>query len=118
MINKIFLTGYVGDKVFEKTTRGGKRMLNFMLRQSYKYSKDGQWTNGERFHKVVSFDDNLHIGPGDFVFVEGTLTTTKDRDGQFSPQITANSAEIISQNSANKVPRVTDNNRYENEDLF
>ncbi len=100
MINKVLLFGNVGDRVSEKATSTGKRMLSFSIKQVNEYTD--RVTSGTKsstaYYNIVMFSEDARVNPGDNVLIEGKLGNSKDKNDKYVLGITAQKITVIHNN--------------------
>jgi single stranded DNA-binding protein len=79
-INKVILTGRVGQDPEIKTLNNGNFVCNLSVVTEMTWKKNGEIQKKSEWHKVVTFDENIinycrdFIKAGDSVYIEARLT--------------------------------------------
>ncbi len=90
-VNKVIVIGNIGSSVDIKKLNSGTTLASFSIATNEKYKKaDGttkeetEWHSINIFGKLAEVVENLGIGKGDKVYIEGKLSTNKweSEDGQ------------------------------------
>lgn len=90
-LNKVILIGHLGRDPEIKTTQSGRKVANFSLATSEKWTskETGQRTEKTEWHKIVAWGKiaeiiEKYLHKGDAIYIEGKLQTRSwdDNDGQ------------------------------------
>lgn len=109
MINKVLLFGTVGDRVSDKATSTGKRMLSFSIKQINEYTDRSTNENksSTAYYNIVMFNESAKINPGDNVLIEGKLGNSKDKNDKYVLGVTAQKVTVIHDNPGQKDMPIT-----------
>jgi single-strand DNA-binding protein len=103
-MNKVILSGNLGQDPELKTTDGGTVICNFSVATKERVKKDGEWTDHTEWHRIVAFGGQAETTArfcvkGSKVLVEGKLQTRKweDKEGvqRSTTEIVADSVEFM-----------------------
>ena len=109
MLNKVTLIGRIG-KINTQVTTATKYSL--ATTESIKNQQTGEWTEHAEWHNLVSFGKcSEHIRdklkPGDLVYIEGKLQTTKWQDQSGADRY---STEVVVFDFPKKLPKYYNQN--------
>lgn len=104
MINKVTLVGRIGkiNTSIETATK-----YSLATTKSIKNAQTGEWDEKTEWHQLVSFSKcsehiRKNLQPGDLIFVEGELQTTKWQDQQGNDRYTT---EVVVFDFPKKLPK-------------
>lgn len=102
MINKVFLMGTIGERISDRVTQFGKRMLSFSLKIESNYYDKKEKTNKTmtNYIPVSYFNDEANIYPNSLVILEGKLNMRKNETGKYELQIIANNITELNTHQA------------------
>lgn len=80
-LNKVFLTGILGQDAEIKVLQSGKTMtkLNLAVSEGYK-DQSGNWVNKTNWFTIKCFKDLSDLKKGDRVHIDGALTINEWQD--------------------------------------
>lgn len=116
-MNQINIDGIVQDRIYDKTTHTGKRVVNFTIKNSYE-GPNGPLTT---YQQVVAWEPSIQIKSGLSVFIQGRLQNRSWQDkksGQtrYITEVVASSVRTVLE-TEEPVKKMTDE-ADENQDKF
>lgn len=111
-LNKVMLIGNIGKDPDIKTLQSGKKVVSFSLATSKRYrdnngeqKEETQWHNIVLWGKIAETFENLGIGKGTQLYIEGEITNrswTDQTTGQkrYTTEINASTVQVLSSRNA------------------
>lgn len=108
-MNQVHIDGIVQDRIYDKTTPTGLRVVNFTVKNTYEGLKGPVTT----FQQVVAWEPSIQIKSGLNVFIQGRLQTRSWQDkksGQtkYTTEVVANSLKPVLMVQEDTQPSIPD----------